>query len=326
MERGEDVGVLAHLQTFGELSEDGVALVYRLVGDCLRKQGMPPPIGKAAWSEESVMEAAHDFVSEHLLGRQRLGWLMLRAADESGLEALLRTMILNFFRDRARATDKGALMRRLGSLLLEDDSFRLWQEGSSRFGKDSFWGRSGWDHPAPFTGNPAILISAAWAIDGIRIVRWRESSTRRSPVADRESLVAFLAGIFEAAGGTLTVPGIAAIAVSRFSLLASPTFIALDDPDKRLELEERVATPEEQVGARAVAVIVLDQLSEREREIFLRMGSAPLREVAEEMGLPKSTVFDSASRVRSMVTTASGEEETAVVLQELERMLGDATS
>lgn len=327
MRRDEAAGVLAHLQALGELNDEGVALVYRLVGETVRGHGFPPPPGKTRWDEESVTEAAHDFVSDHLLGKRRLDSLMLRARDEVGFETLLRTTILNFFRDRGRATARGALIRRLGSLLHEEDGFRLWQEGASRFGRDSFWGLAEWDNPLPFSDDPASLVPKAWAIPGIRIVRWRESSTRRSPASDRESLLVFLRGLFEAAEGTMTVPDVAEVAAHRFSLLDMPAFIALDDPDQRFEVEDEAATPEEQVSARGVAAAVFQQLSEREREILLRMGSGSTRSVADDLGLPKSTVFDSAARIRNIIQTATGEgEDTTVVLQVLERIVEEARS
>ncbi len=327
MRRDSEVGVLAHLQAFGELNEEGVALVYRLVGVTVRAHGFPPPSGKPAWGKEAVEEATHDFIADHLLGNHRLDSLMLRARDEDGFQRLLRTTILNYFRDQGRATARGALIRRFGELLQEEVQFRLWQQGSSLFGRDSYWGLSHWDNPAPFNDDPASLISAAWGIPGVRIVRWRETSVRRSPASDRESLLAFLSGVFEAAGSTLTVPDLAGIAATRFALLETPAFVALDDPDERLEVEDQEATPEEQVSARGIAFSVLQQLSEREREVFLRMGSGSIRSVADDLGVPKSTIFDAAERIRSIVDTATGDgEDPALVLRELERMLEGTSS
>ena len=322
MRRDEGSGVLAHLQALGELNDEGVALVYRLVGETVRGRGIPPPSGNSRWDDDAVEEATHDFIADHLLGRHRLDSLMLRARDEDGFEKLLRTTIVNYFRDVARATARGALIRRLGSLLQEDDQFQLWQEGSTRFGRDSLWGLSGWDNPTAFGDDPSSLVSAAWAIPGIRIVRWRETATRRSPASDRDSLLTFLIGLFQAAAGTMTVPDIAEVAAHRFSLLETPAFVALDAPDEHFEVEDKEATPEAQTGAREIAVSVINQLSERERAIFLRLGTGSTRAVADELGLPKSTVFDTTQRIRNVVQEATGDgQDIGAVLRELERLL-----
>lgn len=326
MRRGDEAGVLAHLQTLGELNDEGVALVYRLVGEVVRGHGFPPPTGKTRWDDDAVEEAAHNFIADHLLGKRRLDSLMLRAREEEGFQKLLRTSVLNYFRDLGRATNRGALIRRLGSLLQEDDQFRLWQEGSTLFGRDSLWGLSDWGNPIAFGDAPSSLVSVAWTIPGIRIVRWRETSTRRSPASDRDSLIAFLIGLFEAAAGTMCVPDIAEVAAHRFSLLETPAFVALDDPDEHFEVKDQDATPEEQVGARDIAAFVLGQLSERERGIFLKMGAGSTRSVADELGLPKSTVFDAAQRIRDIVETATDDgQDIGAVLRELERMLGGSS-
>lgn len=326
MRRDKGYGVLAHLQALGELNDEGVALTYRLVGETVRGRGIPPPSGKPRWDDDAIEETTHDFIADHLLGKRRLYSLMLRARDEEGFEKLLRATIVNYFRDVARATARGALIRRLGSLLQEDDRFRLWQEGSTLLGRDSLWGLSEWDDPPAFSDAPTSLVSAAWAIPGIRIVRWRDTATRRSPASDRDSLMSFMIGLLEAAAGTMTVPAIAEVAAYRFSLLETPAFVALDDPDEHFEVKDRDATPESQAGAREIAVSVLDQLSERERAILLRIGTGSTRSVADELGLAKSTVFDTTQRVRNIVQEATGDGlDIGAVLRELEHLLSEST-
>jgi hypothetical protein len=283
---------------------------------------IPPPTSRR-WDDEAVREVTHAFVVEHLLGKRRIDSLLLRATDEQSFRRLVEATVRNYFRDQHRRTARGALGRRFGEVLDTDPRFRLWVLGRTRYGSDSLWGLSHWVNPQPFQGIPSSLGPAAWRIPGIAIVRWREDAARRSPLADAASLARFLEGVLDAADGLMTVPDLVEVASYRFALRDAPAIVSLDEPTPTL-VPEREAGPEEVITARATAAHVYGQLSDRERKLLLRMGDQDVRAIGEELGLPKSTVFDAVQRVRGIVTSALEHSDSAqAVLRELELMAAE---
>ena len=315
-------GALTELRATGRLGEAGVRLLYETVRMVAVADRIPPPTSRR-WDDEAVREVTHAFVVEHLLGKRRIDSLLLRATDEQSFRRLVEATVRNYFRDQHRRTARGALGRRFGEVLDTDPRFRLWVLGRTRYGSDSLWGLSHWVNPQPFQGIPSSLGPAAWRIPGIAIVRWREDAARRSPLADAASLARFLEGVLDAADGLMTVPDLVEVASYRFALRDAPAIVSLDEPTPTL-VPEREAGPEEVITARATAAHVYGQLSDRERKLLLRMGDQDVRAIGEELGLPKSTVFDAVQRVRGIVTSALEHSDSAqAVLRELELMAAE---
>jgi len=315
-------GALTELRATGRLGEAGVRLLYETVRKVAVADRIPPPTSRR-WDDEAVREVTHAFVVEHLLGKRRIDSLLLRATDEQSFRRLVEATVRNYFRDQHRRTARGALGRRFGEVLDTDPRFRLWVLGRTRYGSDSLWGLSHWVSPQPFQGMPSSLGPAAWRIPGIAIVRWREDAARRSPLADAASLARFLEGVLDAADGLMTVPDLVEVASYRFALRDAPAIVSLDEPTPTL-VPEREAGPEEVITARATAAHVYGQLSDRERKLLLRMGDQDVRAIGEELGLPKSTVFDAVQRVRAIVTSALEHSDSAqAVLRELELMAAE---
>lgn len=313
-------GALTELRATGRLGDEGVALLYRTVRAVVRRDRLPPPEGYTSWDDEAVQEATHEFVAEHLLGKGRINTLLLRATDERSFEQLLAAYIRNFFRDRLRRSARGALLRRLGAILDGEPRFLLWVSGGTRHGSDSLWGLADWTNPEPFIGLAAALAPAAWRIPGITTIRWRPEAARRSPVADTRSLIRFMEGVLDAADGLLSVPQLVEIAAYRFALHEVPAFVSVDEPSSVSVPEPVEHRPDEVIAARTKAEDVYEQLSERERLILLRLGD-DYRVIGEELGIPKSTVFDVAQRVRALVRVSlDPTDDPASVLRELEAL------
>lgn len=313
-------GPLAELRATGRLGDEGVRLLYRTVRAVARSDRLPPPSAHAAWDSDAVDDAAHTIVADHLLGRRRIDSLLLRATDEQSFARLLEATVRNFFRDQLRKTARGALGRRLGEILDSESQFRLWVAGATRFGSDSFWGMGDWTDPRPFQGVPAALAPAAWRIPGISVTRWRAEAARRSPLADRPSLVRFLEGVLDAAQSLISVPQFVEVASYRFALQDAPAIVTLDEPSPP-SVPEREPRPEELVVARAKAVHVFGQLSDRERQLLLRLGDQDYRSMAEDLGLPKSTVFDAIQRLRGIIASAlEPSDDSGAVMRELEML------
>jgi hypothetical protein len=284
---------------------------------------LPPPDGHLAWDPDAVQEAAHTIVAEHLLGKRRIDSLLLRATSEQSFEKLLGATVRNFFRDQLRKTARGALGRRFGEILEEESRFRLWVAGATRLGSDSFWGLDHWTEPRPYQGILSTLSPSAWRIQGISVTRWRADAARRSPLADRHrpSLVRFLEGVLDAAQSLLSVPQLVEVASYRFALQDTPAIVSLDEPSPP-PVSEPGPRPEELAVARAKALHVYGQLSTRERQLLLRLGDQDYRSIAEDLALPKSTVFDAAQRIRGIIASAlERSDDAGAVLRELELLV-----
>lgn len=320
-------GPLTEILRTGEIGEEALGLAYHTVGRVVRRGQIPPPAGSQTWTDDAVREAAHDFMADHLLGKHRLDQLVVRAGDsEEDFEKLLYQTVRNYFHDLFRKTHRGALGRRFGELLDSDDAFRLWHPGKTRYGQGSFWGLARWESPSIYQGPLSALVPALWRIEGIERTRWREDAVRRSPVADGPSLVRFLEGALEAADGLLTVPDLVELGSHRFHLLDPPAFASLDEPV--LGAWEPASTerdPGDLVVAQGRARHIYDQLSPRERQVVLRLGDDDFRTMGEALGMPKSTVFEVARRVRAIVEkNLKPDDEAASVLQELAVLAADS--
>lgn len=313
-------GPLAEILRTGEVGEEALGLIYETVGRVARGAQIPPPNGHQTWTDDAVREVAHDFMADHLLGKRRLDQLVVRAGDsEQNFEKLLTQTVRNYFHDIFRKTHRGALGRRFGELLDSEGAFRLWQRGRTRHGRDSFWGLARWGSPSIYQGSLSMLVPAVQQIEGIELIRWREDAVRRSPVADGPSLVRFLEGTLEAAGGLLAVPDLVELASHRFHLLDPPAFASLDEPMLGAwEPGSVERDPGDFVIAQDRARHIFDQLSPRERRVLLRLGDDDFRTMGEELGMPKSTTFEIARRVRAIVEkNLKPDDEAGAVLQEL---------
>lgn len=160
--------------------------LYRCVRAVARASNFPPPEGHQSWSVDAVMETAHDvFADGH--GPQRLVALAVSADSERGFTRLLEQVIRNFLRDRARATARGRLIRRLRELLERDTRFAFVPSG--QLGEHSVMLTDG-STEGVWGGRMSELVAAAYKVTDVTIVRWRPQTRREPPLAEGASLLA----------------------------------------------------------------------------------------------------------------------------------------
>lgn len=298
------------LQRSGQLGPACTELLYRTFRSVIRRGGYPPPSGDR-WTDDDIIEASHDFLIGPA-GVRRITALYLRATDDASLGRLLWTATVNFLRDRARASDRGALQRRL-RYVVSDDRNNLVEMGVGT-GTGAAWSTGALAGLPPWHGDERTLVSAAWDVD-VPVVRYRESR-RRDPISDTPSLARVLTAAIERAGAPVPVDVMLRVAEQRFALATPPVVVDLDDEPG----SAKDADPAAEFLAQATALDAFNQLSDRER-IAVAHIDLGVRELATVLGVSKSTAANVRGRVqRLLASVLKGADDLEAVWEHLERL------
>ena len=304
------MSVLHELQRTGRLNTAGAQLLYETVAAIARFSNMPPPAGHSSWSPDAVIEVAHDFLA-HAQTPRRLSTIAIEAGDDESLERLLEAAVRNYLRDVARATDRGALMRRLGSVLSESGMFSKVPEKQPGAG----WWMLASGESAPWDGSIDDLAAASWETPGIAAVRWANAE-RRGPVASRATLERFLVAVLTEARGAVPLVELARVAEQRFN--AGPT-VEVELGDTEVPVHDPV--PNDQLLDDVQ--VAWQELSVRER-VILANHAASVRELGEVLGVGKTAAAEARRQVveklRILLSENDDPEVTALGLVERSRL------
>ncbi|MDZ5447382.1 hypothetical protein U2F26_32540 [Micromonospora sp. 4G57] len=294
-----------------ELRRDGVfgteatVELYRCVRAVARAGNFPPPDGHPAWNLDAVAETAHDIFAD-ARGPQRLVELAVKAHDDASLRRLLEQVVRNFLRDKGRATAKGRLIRRLREVLTDDPRFAVVPSGRPGAGRNIELADG--TTPGVWNGRSSDLVSAAYKVTDVSIVRWRTDARRESPVADAISLAAVCEAVLRAAGASLSIGEVADAVAARFAVGPAPVVTPVDDVDPWLPGVNAVDQAQVEAEVLAGAGRLLAQLTPRERLVLAYLDQ-PVRRIADHTGLGKSVTAQIAARVREIVSQVLGGEE-----------------
>jgi len=309
------MGAYDEFAALGRLGPEGTRLLYAVVAAVARIRRFPPPDGYERWEPDSVLEVAHDFLVDRD-GKDRMRQLFLLATDDESLERLLHQAVRNHLRSKARATEFGALMRRVRDVLEHDERFESVPSPEPRWTLRTSGVRE------PFTGQIDTLIDAGRRMQGLRVRRWN-SERRRGPYADRETLARLCEHLLVAAQTALTVRQLARIVAARFNVGSPPLMVELDERLAKSTYPSQEDSVGEGLVVEEAARAVWSQLTERERLLVpvLEMG---VREAASHIGTGKSQAAVSRHRVRTIVEAACGAEvDRGSVLRRLEELADD---
>ncbi len=290
----------------GSLDEAGVKLLYTVVRSTARRHRYPPPEGEQSWTPDAVHTVAHDF----LTGRrsaERLIQLAAQATTDQQFAALLRTAVLNYFRDTARTTVVGKQVRRLKDVAAVDARFvvRGNMVALAQTPEDA----------APFAGDEARLVQSIASFKPL-IRRWRPDTHREGPLADREETSALIQTILSAAGGACSFATLARTLALRFELTEMPAAVPVDVLDSTPASPFAPAEVADQVDH------ILAQLTEREK-LLLPLMDGSSRDIAMTIGLGRTTVAKTQVRLRSLlrelIPTADADDIARELLVRLQR-------
>ena len=301
------MGAYEEILETGALGPLGAEMLYRTVAAVARFDNYPPPEHYAAWTEDAIVELSHDFLAGER-SSERLVHLSLLANDEKSFARLLEASVRNFFRSRARATERGKLHRRIRAVLEDQDEFVL---VSPKGVSPQRWALR--DHPKdPWEGRIDELIRAASLVP-IAVVRWREGSG-----ADRPSLRELCRRVLSEAGGSVALEDLVGVASLRLGLGRPPLTAEIEAPDTTVAVD---------VGSQAVAALaageVFHQLTPRERLLVLVLDES-VREAAAFVGVSKSTAAEDLARLRSKLEALLPDVDSRLgTLRELERIAAE---
>jgi hypothetical protein len=251
--------------------------------------------------------------------------LVVQAGDEASFGRLLRRSIRNWLVDHVRKTGIGALRRSIEKVLADEGAFEQVPAREEGAGRWRLVGTS----VQPWTGGVGDLVSVAWSVPHVRVPKW-SSDSRRSPVADKPSMVAVARAVMEAASGSLEVGQLVAVFAQRFAATLDPIEVSLPEDREASATQSREHTPEDHVLAdvaeldsAASAAAIVGLLSPQERELVPYLADS--QAIQDVLGCGRSQAYQHAARLKEKIIefAGNGEEARAVVLEVI-RLCGGA--
>lgn len=310
------------LQRDGVFGTEATVELYRCVRAVARVGNFPPPTGHQRWSLDAIEETAHDVFAD-ANGPQRLVELAVKAHDDASFRRLLEQVVRNFLRDRARATTKGRLIRRLREVLDADPRFRFVADGQPGAGRNIELADG--TTPGVWNGRLTDLVAAAYTVTDVTIVRWRLDARRQSPVADADSLADVCEATLRAAGASLALADLADVVAARFAVGPTPVVTPVDDIDPWLPTIDSIGLAETEADIQIGAQQLLSQLTKRE-QLVLAYLDQPVRQIADRTGLGKSVAAQVAARVKEIAAQVLGTEPRREDMLSLARALSTPRS
>jgi DNA-binding CsgD family transcriptional regulator len=271
----------------GQIDRELYELLLRLVRVVVFHGRLPPALSPTGqWDLGAANDATHGWIERRLLRTNAL----LAAFDlADSPRPFLRSLERNFRHyliNESERSELDNLISRTGALLRDDARFNSWIELTQP--SDSWWGLAGldWKEIEPFQGADERLVSAAWALGMVSIIRYSQSVARASPILSSEELGRFLERLFERVQALLTLRHLAVVFERRFDL-GTPAVVELAPATAEPEASEQ---PNAEMINAAVAAVVSD-LSERQFRVLIRRAEdATLDEIAADLGISRGTV------------------------------------
>lgn len=183
--------------------------------------------------------------------------LLSQATGDDSVARLSRISIRHWLIDRARETGVGHVRRTIEKVLSAAVEFECVADDEVGAGR---WRIAG-SKAQPWSGSVGDLTAAAWSVHDVRIPKW-SSTTRRAPLADRESLVAIIHSVLASAGGSVEIAHLVAVFANRFAAALDPRFASFDDDDDPIDVASAALDPEESLIADEIAFDVATAAAE----------------------------------------------------------------
>lgn len=252
--------------------------------------------------------------------------LLSQAMGDDSLAKLLRTSIKNWLIDRARETGIGHIRRTIEKVLSAAPDFERVADGEAGAGR---WRMTGTD-AQPWAGRLDDLTAAAWSTRDVRIPKW-SSTTRRAPLADRESLIAIIRAVLSRAAGSVEIAHLVTVFANRFAAALDPRLASIDDDDNPIDVTAAALDPEETLIADEVASDVAtaaaeigSRLTNTEREIAPILHDSAAIRLKLGKGRTQSAAFAARlkAKIRELAGTSADAEE---MVREVVALCGGVT-
>jgi DNA-binding NarL/FixJ family response regulator len=296
----------------GEISEDLVALLRRVVRRLVLFGGLPPmysPTGR--WDSDSEEDVFGDWMADRLIGTGQLAALLHRCSTPAAFsrlaESYLRRHLINGL-ERSYATN---LYGRVRAMLHEEPEFSVLV--ASEREQDVVWSHVAQDDVTPWQGDEELLVAHAWGMGEFETIRYRENAKKLSPVLEHDELLRFVSGLMTAAVHGLTLSQIVRVLVRRFDL-APITEESADEAVLELPSSQDVV---EEVHAAQLARAALAEFTERQTAVLREwLRDLSVRDIAAALHLSVGTVSNeqaAISVVLSRVSDPDGESRASLL-------------
>lgn len=304
--RGQAISTFQELCDLGHLGPQGLRLVSRLLREELRR--FPDLVPAAGWQQADYEDVVQEFLVDRIAAVT--ADLLARATDDASMGRMVRRSIRNWLIDWVRKTPRGALRRRLEEVLRKDDAFEVVPDSHAGAGR---WRLAG-SQTGLWSGSIAELVEAAYGVTNVNVPVWT-TDRRRSPVADRPSIVAILHAVFTAAQGAVEVATLASVFAQRFPVSLDPVEVTTEDEampnpsasdgrEGMQDPESAVIGQEEELSIALSAAEIVGRLSAQERRLVLLL-EVPAA-VQEYLGCGRSQAYHQIKRLKAKLRLLIG--------------------
>jgi len=264
----------------------------------------------AGWQPADVDDLVQEFLEEKFVDVTTM--LLTTARNDESMGRLLRRTIRHWLIDRARTTGTGRIRRRLEKVLGDSPEFE--RVPSARAGAGQW--RITETSSEPWAGDPQELIQAASRVQVVRIGQW-SSTSRRAPLATRESLIAVARAVLSAAGGSVEIAQLTHVFVTRFPAALDWAVVPLESGADGLHAagstpEEEVVERNDEVDASVGAAEIVGMLTSRERALVSCLGDVVAAQTL--LGCRRSSAYQQMSRLREKLVQFAGASDDGLAL------------
>lgn len=235
-------------------------------------------------------------------GRAVTAAVLAQARDIESMSRILRRSVRNYLISEARRTPTGAVRRKIEDLLATAGEFARVPSGQPGAGR---WQLAG-SAAVPWAGDLRLLVEAAYAVPGVRAVRW--SGSRRSPLASDQALLEILRAVLKTAQGSLDVAQLTAVLIRRFPVAAEHADTGLDDNSYDLAVAPLEERPDIVSEVSDLAREVHGQMSASQRALLPHLDK-PVEDQMEVLGVGRTQAYEVARRLKALLHELIGTEE-----------------
>jgi len=279
------------VQTLGRLGEACVKLLCALMWEETRRFTVLRPPG--GWDRDAIESLVSEFFVEKV--EKLTADLVAIGVTPQVVGKVTRRWIRNFLIDRARGTPLGRIRRKIEEDMLGQYSeFLRVPAGELGAGRWHLAGQPSY----PYGGDFAPLVRAAYAVPGVKAVRW--SGPRHPPLTSDASLRAIVAAVLTAAAGSLEVAQLVHVVAQRFPAAVEPEDTTIsDDAFERITRAEK-GDPGSALETEEFIRDVYDQLSPSQRAVVPYLES-DIQVVMEVLHVGRSRAYEAVKHIRDLL-------------------------
>jgi hypothetical protein len=292
------------VQTLGRLDEAGVKLLCALMAEeTHRFVVLRPPSG---WARDEIESLVSEFFVKK--GQSLTADLVTIGVTPEVVGKVTRRWIHNFLIDRARRTPLGRIRRKLEEDILgQHPEFLQVPPGEEGAGRWYLAGQPSY----PYGGDFTPLIEAAYAVPGVKAVRW--SGPRRPPLTSDASLRAIVAAVLTAAGSSLEIAQLVHVVAQRFPAATEPEDVTIDDDT--FDRVTRMKSDDPALGFENEESIsaVLDQLSPSQRALVPYL-DRDINAVMKVLNIGRSRAYEAVRHLKGLLERLLPDDETRAIV------------